>query len=457
MASSTVRRIFARSRPRSTLQRALAERLQTHEQERAQGTRNPVIVIPGVLGSKLVAADTSRSVWGEWRPGFTDPASGEGAQLFGLPVALGTPLDQLHSKSRVAGTLGRVRGSIAGVPVKITAYGDVMSAMGVESYADTFKEDRSVAAHSGAAAFEFSYDWRRSLDECARDFEAFVLRATRFLQIQRGSSEPIRFDVVAHSMGGLVLRYFLQYGGQLLPYDGSRPRLTWAGAAHIEHAVIIGTPNAGSVTMVERLVQGIPGNPVHPTYGPVLVGTFPSGYQLLPRARHRPYAASRDEVDILDPDFWLARDWGITATWLKEERARQLPEIATEAGRLEVAEDHFRKCLASARLFQDAMDQPLAGMPRHLQFHLFVGEAQKTPLTFAGQKGDHQVTWASHGPGDGTVLASSARLREPGGAEPIPWRSVTPLRSNHMGLLKDPALLLGVLDLLGQHEAVGAS
>jgi hypothetical protein len=134
-------------------------------------------------------------------------------------------------------------------------------------FADTFVEDRREALRSETAAFEFGYDWRRSLDESAIAFEAFVHRATRFLQVQRNSVEPIRFDVVAHSMGGFVLRYFLQYGGQLLPYDGSAPRLNWAGAACLDKPVIIGTPNAGPLKIIDRLVRGIPGNPLYPTYG----------------------------------------------------------------------------------------------------------------------------------------------------------------------------------------------
>jgi hypothetical protein len=182
---------------------------------------NPVIVIPGVLGSRLVADADSASIWGEWRSGFKDPGSGSGAKLFGLPMAL----DELRSRSRVDGTLGIVRGTVVGVPVQITAYGSVMSALGVESHADTFSAEREAPAAAGAAAFEYSYDWRRSLDESAIDFKAFLQRVTRFLQVQRQSTEPIRFDVVAHSMGGLLLRYFLQFGGQLLPYDGGGPRL----------------------------------------------------------------------------------------------------------------------------------------------------------------------------------------------------------------------------------------
>ncbi len=407
------------------------------------GLPNPVIVIPGVLGSRLVADSDSAAVWGEWRPGFRDPASGAGARLFGLPMEIGKPLDKLRSHSHVDGTLGVVRGSVVGVPVQITAYGSVMSALGVESHADTFSTERQAA--ESAAAFEYSYDWRRSLDESAIDFEAFLQRVTRFLQVQRQSLEPIRFNVVAHSMGGLLLRYFLQFGSQLLPYDGEGPRLNWDGAAYIDKAIIIGTPNAGSLRMIERLVKGIPGNPLHPTYGPVLVGTMPSGYMLLPRGRHAP--CDDGDVDLLDPDFWLGRDWGITASWLDEERARQMPGIDSPGRRLEVAEDHLRKCLRNARVFQLAMDQPIEWVPSNLEFHLFLGDANRTPSRFTGARGDRSVRWTRNDPGDGTVLASSARLDEADGSSPIPWASISTSRSSHMGLLTDRELLRGVMAL----------
>ena len=49
-----------------------------------------------------------------------------------------------------------------------------------------------------------------------------------------------------------------------------------------------------------------------------------------------------------------------------------------------------------------------------------------------------------------SAKAASARLDMSGHGTTVPWRSITPLQSNHMGLLKDPKLLAIVLDLLGQ-------
>lgn len=34
---------------------------------------------------------------------------------------------------------------------------------------------------------------------------------------------PVKFDLVAHSMGSLVVRYYLRYGAADLPADGSLP------------------------------------------------------------------------------------------------------------------------------------------------------------------------------------------------------------------------------------------
>ena len=427
------------------MQRDSRTKLSTRSLARAsESPANPVVVIPGVLGSRLVADADSASVWAAWRPGATDPASGKGAELLGLPMEIGRPLDQLRNSSRADGTVRIVRGSVVGVPLTVNAYGSVLSAFGVESHTDTFATHREVTAT--AAAFEYSYDWRRSLDESAVDFEAFLQRATRFLQVQRQSSDPIRFDVVAHSMGGLLLRYFVQYGAQLLPSDGDGPRLNWGGAAYIDKAIIVGAPNAGSLRMIERLVKGIPANPFFPAYGPVLVGTMPSGYMLLPRSRHMPYA--RGAADLLDPEFWLDRDWGITATWLGQERAKQMPGIDSPGKRLEVAEDHLRKCLDNARVFQEAMDRPIEWLPARSEFHLVVGDGVRTPSRFDGDRGNTRVRWTSYEPGDGMVLATSGRLDEPGGASPVPWTSVTTLSSGHMGLLKDPAPLGHVMGLL---------
>jgi hypothetical protein len=93
------------------------------------------------------------------------------------------------------------------------------------------------------------------------------------------------------------------------------------------------------------------------------------------------------------------------------------------------------------------MDQPIEWVPSNLEFHLFLGDANRTPSRFTGARGDRSVRWTRNDPGDGTVLASSARLDEADGSSPIPWASISTSRSSHMGLLTDRELLRGVMAL----------
>lgn len=426
--------------------------------------RNPVIVIPGVMGSRLIAGSAT-SVWGDFRSDYADPGSVEGARLFCIPMETGTPLERLHSSSRPAGTLGVMATSIARLPVRLKVYDDILVALGVPSYTRSHARDADGGRGGGrVVAFEFDYDWRRSLDESAVRLHEFILQATRFLRIQRGRHDAIRFDVVAHSMGGLLLRYYLRYGPRLLPMDGAPPRSDWKGADHIETAVIVGTPSAGSLAMLQRLVSGVPRNPVLPSYSPPQVGTLPSAYQLLPRTRHRPLRrADRDEpLDLLDPDTWSEMGWGLLDGTRAEDLAALVPGVDTPVGRAAVAEDHLRKCLRHARCFHAAMDREMPPRPRGLRKHLFLGDAQRTAGRAVAAPGDRAIRVVDHGPGDGTVLRSSALLDERAGEadeaagrgrvrSPLEWDSVTLLATDHRTLLGDPIFLKNLFYLL--HDA----
>ncbi len=88
----------------------------------------------------------------------------------------------------------------------------------------------------------------------------------------------VKFDIVAHSMGGLVARYFLRYGTAELPDDGSLPEITWAGAQHVENLVMIGTPNSGSLDALVNLVDGFRPALFLPHYSSALLGTMPAIY-----------------------------------------------------------------------------------------------------------------------------------------------------------------------------------
>ena len=63
--------------------------------------------------------------------------------------------------------------------------------------------------------FQFDYDWRRDNVENAKRLHRFIVEKRKYVRAEHkkrfGVDNPnIKFDIVAHSMGGLVVRAYLQ-------------------------------------------------------------------------------------------------------------------------------------------------------------------------------------------------------------------------------------------------------
>ena len=54
--------------------------------QREDPYRNPIIVIPGLLGSKLIDQESGAVVWGAFGLGQVDPNTKTGARLVALPM-----------------------------------------------------------------------------------------------------------------------------------------------------------------------------------------------------------------------------------------------------------------------------------------------------------------------------------------------------------------------------------
>jgi hypothetical protein len=64
--------------------------------------RDPIILIPGILGSKLTHAPSDTTVWGAFTGKHADPETPRGARLAALPMEPGTPLSGLRDSVRNA-------------------------------------------------------------------------------------------------------------------------------------------------------------------------------------------------------------------------------------------------------------------------------------------------------------------------------------------------------------------
>jgi hypothetical protein len=425
--------------------------------------RHPVIVIPGLLGSNL-EDESGNVVWGSLLRQNVDPSEPEGARIVALPMREGAPLHELRDDVRPSGVLDRFKVKILGLTFQHDAYFNILAMLGAGGYRD---EDlgRSGAIDYGDdhyTCFQFDYDWRRDMSEIAADLAAFIEQKKEYVRAERSKrgedyEGEVVFDIVAHSVGGLLTRYYLRYGKEPLPEGGFVPPVTWAGARNVEHVVLVAPPNAGTVRAFRNLVRGVKLGPTFPRYMPAVLGTMPAAYQSLPRGRHGAVVdpvQGRPYEDLYDPDLWEEQGWGLASAGQSEVLEWLLPGIDDAEERSRVARDHLRKSLLRARQFAAAIDAP-AELPDDLSLYLIAGDTVPTPsvVAFDSTSGEWEVVKKEAG--DGKVLRSSALMderrppnRAPRLVSPIDWSQVMFLSGGHLGMTKDPAFSDNVLFFL---------
>ena len=197
--------------------------------------RNPIVVIPGILGSKLVDAPTQRVVWGAFTGDYANPKKPDGAKLVALPMREGASLEELRDDVWPAGVLDKIKLRMFGLPLQLKAYFNILAMLGAGGYQD---EDLALAGIDYGSdhytCFQFDYDWRRDNVENAKRLHQFLLEKREYVRQETKKrfgvdKTDIKFDVVAHSMGGLLARYYLRYGDSDLPENGPVPEPTWKG------------------------------------------------------------------------------------------------------------------------------------------------------------------------------------------------------------------------------------
>ncbi len=382
--------------------------------------------------------------------------------MVALPMRRGAVLEELRDEVVATKVLDRLKVRLLGLPIQLQAYFQMIEVLGAGGYRDE-SLGLGGAVNWGDAhftCFQFPYDFRRDNVENARRLEEFILEKRAYIQeeMQRRFGEEaaeIRFDIVTHSMGGLLTRYFLRYGGAELPEDGTLPPVTWAGAEHVDRVILVAPPNGGSIDSLFNLVEGKRFSPFLPTYSPAVLGTFPSTYQLLPRSRHGAVVwdteGQEPVEDLLDAQLWQKLGWGLADTEQGGVLDWLLPEETTRDLRDQVAMDHLEKSLRRAQQFAAALDRP-ASPPEDLHLYLVAGDAVPTSEVVAVHPTTGKLRIIEKGPGDGSVLRSSALMDERvGGAwtptlqSPVAWDSTLMLFTNHLGLTRDPIFVDNVL------------
>ena len=267
----------------------------------AQG-KNPVIFIPGLTGSELKHKDTGERVW------FKTFKSKSGDLRLPISANVATNHDNL-----IPGDI--IRNVKIGILPAIDVYDGFIKAMEVRG---GYKEENwEIPGKNGYkdSLYVFPYDWRLDNVENARRL------VKRVEALKRKLKKPnLKFDIVAHSMGGIIARYAAMYGDAELPVGNRKPVPTWAGAKLFDKIVLLGTPIEGSTLSLGSLLNGFTIGglridlPFVQDTSKFTVFTIPSAYQLLPAPGT--FHALDDQlkpvnIDIYDPKVWSKYGWNV--------------------------------------------------------------------------------------------------------------------------------------------------
>jgi pimeloyl-ACP methyl ester carboxylesterase len=381
--------------------------------------KRPVIVIPGILGTELINSKTGETVW---------PSAFRTSQE-GLPIS--PDLTSNHDDLVPGKILETVK--LARVLPEIYVYRDLLEAL--RRYAGYREGNWENPAADGYqdTFYVFPYDWRKDTVANARE----LVRRLEGLKSKLRRSD-LKFNIVAHSMGGLIARYASMYGDADLPEGDGPIQPTWAGAAHISKIVMIGVPNEGSADAFATLVEGYSVTEGLRRRVPLLnkltaedVVTAPAVFQLLP---HRQAVKFLDEnlqpiaIDLYDVEVWKRYGWSVIYS-SPEFRHKHAPAAGTN-GDGDDLDAYLAATLKRARRFHQALDSvETTNSPVVL---LAIGgdceETLSSPVIVRDQKNNgwltltrpreyrtssgvkiskKQATQAMYAPGDGRVTRSS--------------------------------------------------
>lgn len=388
--------------------------------------RPPVVFVHGAFGSQLRNVRTGREIW----------PVGVGDLLVSSYAELALPIDPDTGDAMPDDVVADDLFDDLGV---IEFYGSLVSML--TTAGGYHRAQVGVPVDDASPRlYAFLYDWRRDFSRTAVQLAGFIAR------IRADHGQPdLKVDLVAHSSGGLIARYFLLYGGRSL--DGPPAAPDFSGCDAAARTIGIGVPEIGMTRAAASLVEGEP--LVFNRVFPEVLATAHSPFQLLPHGDDvwlvdgvgRPMAGDSCEVEL-----WRELEMGVFDAVVRSRVRRAEAGRAAGRARLALLEKAFAFRLQRARRFRDALR--LAPVPARVPYFSIGGDCRATQArllveSLAGEprvrtrpdvvrrrssRIDYERLMRS--PGDGMVTRASVTC-EPDwqvGAKPVPvpaagWRS----------------------------------
>jgi pimeloyl-ACP methyl ester carboxylesterase len=341
----------------------------------------PVILVHGVLGSRLRDRRTGKEVW----PG------GITSLLFNSYDDLALPIDAK---------------TLQPAPSNLEAYAITDRAAGQDFYGAIIRTLETSGGYLEGNPGEpvtdgrrryyiLVYDWRQDNVETARRLDELINR------IRSDYAVPdLKVDIVAHSMGGLATRYYLRYGTTDV-LDGNDFAMNDQSATRVRKVILLGTPNLGSVSGLNEFLQGFKvGLRRIPTE---TLATMPSAYQLFPHPIRSALVTANGEVldrDLFDVDIWRAFQWSIFDPRVRQRIIVRFPDPEQGAAYLALLDNYFEKYLERARRFVWSLTVPVEySTVRHV---VFGGDCELTPARLLVEEVNGESVLRLH-PGEVTL------------------------------------------------------
>jgi pimeloyl-ACP methyl ester carboxylesterase len=409
----------------------------------AKGAVAPVVVVPGIMGSCLLRPDGT-AVWLNLRNAL-------GHYNLSLPFTL--PLSECRDDL----VPGPLLGTEAVMPrlFGFTEYADLLEILESGGFRPATRGEQDRAAYH-----VFSYDWRRDLVDSAR-------RLDETLESLAQGDAHARFNVIGHSMGGLVARYYLRYGAAE-PEPGAP--VTWAGARRIQNLVLVAVPNGGAVHALEGLLYGNRVGLSYTTLAAEVIARMPSVYELLPPAGAPAlldHALEPLAADLHDIATWERFGWGPFASAV-------VRRLTGANGDSQAHRPFLEAALARARSFHEALArEPETPCPVRVTLlggdclptlaRAVVPEKRGLPPRF--EPWNKKETEAMFEAGDGRLTSASVLAQHLPGAEEdeagcgIPEVAHVVFGSaDHHGIYREPTFQSIILrQLLRPHKAARAA
>ncbi len=271
--------------------------IKIYADEKAKPKEFPVIFVPGMFGSVLEDSDSHKVIWGNVSQG--------------LIRELALPIDSTKMSENKDSVM----------PVKmVTAFTWLHGAIKKDVYLGARRMAVNAAGYTvNKDVFSLSYDWRRDLVEAAQHLGALIDEIKR-----KAGDDKLKVNIVCHSAGGLVVRYYAKYGVEDVLDRDPIPQPTYAGAKNINKIIMLGTPNLGSLEAFQHIHEGL----ALPTIGRMtrdITFSMPSAYELMPFGNDPVFIDAKGnvlEIDIQDPQNWEKYGWSVFADANASEELR---------------------------------------------------------------------------------------------------------------------------------------